>query len=186
MQPTAILQLPFSSGGAWEAIRDRHPSLFSLVFLVVVPLSLLPPVMLYYAGTHYGEAFLPGFGEKSWRFITTIFYLAELLTFAAMGWLIYEVGNSKKLQVSATDAYRLAALAPIPLWLSALGLFIPSFWTNAVISLGALALSVSIVYHGLRGLCHMQEAVEAMSVTYTIMAASVMAWGILLALVWAF
>ncbi|WP_303906007.1 Yip1 family protein [Thiohalomonas denitrificans] len=186
MKTTAIFQLPFSSGSAWDEVHRRHPSILSLVTFIVLPLALIPPVMLYYAGTHYGDAFLPGFGEKSWRFITTIFFLAELLTFAAMGWMIHEVANSRNLPVSATDAYRLAALAPIPLWLSAFGLLIPSFGVNVVISLAALGLSISIVYHGLQGLAQRHEEVEAMSVTHTIMGASVMAWVLLLALIWAF
>lgn len=85
MSPTSILCLPFSSGNGWDELRRRQPPLVALVSFIVLPLSLVPPVMLYYAGTQYGEAFGAGFADKQWEFITTIFFLAELLTFAVMG-----------------------------------------------------------------------------------------------------
>ena len=64
--------------------------------------------------------------NKEWGFISTTFFLAELLTFAVMGWLIYQVGNTQNAQISFHNAYELAAVAPIPLWLSALALLVPS------------------------------------------------------------
>jgi hypothetical protein len=186
MSPSLFMRMPFSSTAGWESLRQRQPSIVLIVTCIVLPLSLIPPVMLYYAGTTHGDALASGFGAKQWEFITTIFFLAELLTFAVMGWLIHEVGNSRGAEISVYHAYLLAALAPIPLWLSAFGLFIPSLAANAVISLGALGLACSIVYHGLHGLCRMREDIEAMWITYIVMAASVIAWGLLLAIVWAY
>ncbi len=47
MTPITILRLPFSATVGWEELRCRQPSLFALVSFVVVPLSLIPPVILY-------------------------------------------------------------------------------------------------------------------------------------------
>jgi hypothetical protein len=186
MTTTAYLQLPFSSTRGWSELARRQPSVTRLVLFLVLPMSFIPPLMLYYAGTHYGDAFMEGFGDKQWRFITTIFFLAELLTFAVMGWLIHEVTNTGKQALSLHDAYLLAALAPIPLWLSALALVVPSLVFNVLVALAALAVSCSLVYHGLRGLAQGQETMETMSATYTIMAASILAWGVLIAIAWAY
>jgi hypothetical protein len=168
----------------WDELRENPPSLGKLVSSVVLQLSLVPPIMMYYAGTSYGDAFTVELANKEWGFITTIFFLAELLTFAVMGWLIYQVGNTQSAQISFHNAYLLAAIAPIPLWLSALALLVPSLLFAAFVAVVALTLSCYTVYQGLRGLCLIREDVEAMSITYTVMAASVMAWGILLMLVW--
>ncbi|SHF03534.1 Protein of unknown function [Modicisalibacter ilicicola DSM 19980] len=186
MTPATFFQLPFSSTHGWAELSKRQPSVTRLVLFLVLPMSFIPPLMLYYAGTHYGDAFLAGFGDKQWRFITTIFFLAELLTFAVMGWLIYEVTNTGKQAISIHDAYLLAALAPIPLWLSALALLIPSLTFNVIVALVALGISCSLVYHGLQGLARKQEEMETLSATYTIMAASVLAWGLLIAIAWAY
>lgn len=96
------------------------------------------------------------------------------------------MGNTREAQISVHDAYLLAAIAPIPLWLSALALLIPSLPVVAVVALAALGISCAIVYQGIRGLCHVKEELVAMSITYTVMAASIIAWGLLLAIVWAF
>jgi len=153
----------------------------------VLPLSLLPPVLLYYAGTHYGDAFAAGFGERPWHYITTILFLAELLTFFVMGWLIHAVVNTEGMSISYHDAYLLAALAPLPLWSASLALLVPDLLFNVGVVLAALGVSCSLIYHGLQGLCQRgDDDVVAMSATYTVMAAGVLAWGMLMAIVWAF
>lgn len=187
MNLTTLLQLPFQSDGAWHELQSRQLSIPFLAWAIVLPLSLLPPILLYYAGTHYGEHFMAGFAGQEWRFITTILFLAELLTFFVMGWLIYSVVEGKELALSYSDAYLLAAIAPIPLWLSSLALLVPVFAFSVVVVVLAMGLSCTLIYHGLRALSHRPESdVEAMAATYTVMAASFLAWVLLMAMVFAF
>ncbi|PXX93681.1 hypothetical protein DIT71_02455 [Marinobacter vulgaris] len=187
MTISQLFHLPFSGNGVWLELKRRNLSIPFLAWVVVVPMSLLPPVMLYYAGTHYGDAFLSGFADKEWRFITTILFLAELLTFFVMGWLIRAVLDGNKMEISYQDAYLLAAVAPIPLWLSSLALLVPSLAVCVVAVAVGMFLSCALIYGGVRSLCQRSENdVVAMSATYTIMAASVLAWGVLMATVWAF
>ncbi|MGM0782678.1 MAG: YIP1 family protein [Pseudomonadota bacterium] len=188
MNPITVIQLPFTRQAGWKELQRRKPSIAVLAWGLVLPMSLLPPVLLYYAGTHYGDDFVVGFGEREWRFITTILFLAELLTFCVMGWLIHAVVNgTRELSIGYHDAYLLAALAPLPLWSSAIVLLIPSLLLNALAVLVALVISCSLVYHGLQALCERSDNdVTTMSATYTIMAAGVLAWGLLMAIVWAF
>jgi len=50
-----------------------------------------------------------------------------------------------------------------------------------------MILSCALVYQGIRALCHRTPGdVVAMSASYTVMAASLLAWGLLMAMVWAF
>jgi len=187
MKLTMFLQLPFRSDGAWPELQRRQLSIPLIAWALVLPLSLLPPILLYYAGTHYGEHFMAGFASKEWRFITTILFLAELLTFFVMGWLIHSVVAGKDLAISYEDAYLLAAIAPVPLWLSSLALLAPSLVFSVVAVLIAMGLSSTLIYQGLRALSHRPDTdVEAMSATYTIMAASFLAWALLMVMVWAF
>ncbi|WP_254276112.1 Yip1 family protein [Halomonas sp. 3H] len=188
MNLITVVRLPFTRSVGWKELQQRRPSIPLLAWVVVLPMSLLPPLMLYYAGTHHGDAFVAGFADREWRFITTILFLAELLTFFVMGWLIHAVVNSsRQLRIDYQDAYLIAALAPLPLWSSAVVLVIPSLLLNALAVLVALGISISLVYHGLQALCQRQdEDVETMAATYTIMAAGVLAWGLLMAIVWAY
>ncbi len=187
MNISQLTRLPFSGNGGWSELRRLDLSIPFLAWVVVVPLSFLPPVLLYYAGTQYGDGFFQGFGDKQWRFITTILFLAELLTFFVMGWLIHAVMNSYQLKMSYQDAYLLAAIAPLPLWLSSLALLVPVLAVSVVAVFAGLFLSCALVYQGVRSLCERSDNdVVAMSATYTVIAASLLAWGILMAMVWAF
>ncbi|AHI29434.1 Yip1 family protein [Marinobacter similis] len=187
MTVSHFLRLPLPGNDGWQALKRKNFSIPFLAWVVVLPMSLLPPVLLYFAGVHYGDDFMPGFADKEWRFITTILFLAELLTFFIMGWLIHSVMNSDKMEISYHDAYLLAAIAPIPLWLSSLALLVPVLAISVVSVLVGLCFSSLLIYQGIKSLCQRSDDdVVAMSATYTVMAASLLAWGILMATVWAF
>jgi hypothetical protein len=182
-----LLSLPFSANGVWRELKGMNLSIPFLAWVIVVPMSFLPPVLLYYAGTHYGDSFINGFADKEWRFITTILFLAELLTFFVMGWLIKAVLDGHQLKIEYPDAYLLAAIAPLPLWLSSLALLVPVLAVSVIAVFAGMFLSCALIYQGVRSLCQRTENdVVAMSATYTVMAASLLAWGILMAMVWAF
>jgi|TARA_Y100000815_G_C13150666_1_gene427866 hypothetical protein len=187
MTMTQLLSLPFSANGVWRELKGMNLSIPFLAWVIVVPMSFLPPVLLYYAGTHYGDSFINGFADKEWRFITTILFLAELLTFFVMGWLIKAVLDGHQLQIEYPDAYLLAAIAPLPLWLSSLALLVPVLAVSVIAVFAGMFLSCALIYQGVRSLCQRTDNdVVAMSATYTVMAASLTAWGILMAMVWAF
>lgn len=187
MTITQLLSLPFSGNGVWHELKRMDLSIPFLAWVIVVPMSFLPPVLLYYAGTHYGDSFISGFADKEWRFITTILFLAELLTFFVMGWLVKAVLDGHQLHIEYHDAYLLAAIAPLPLWLSSLALLVPVLAVSVIAVFAGMFLSCALIYQGVRSLCKLTDNdVVAMSATYTVMAASLLAWGILMAMVWAF
>ncbi|MGO3862998.1 MULTISPECIES: YIP1 family protein [unclassified Halomonas] len=188
MKVLSYMKMPFSFHDGWQELKAKPPSIPLLAWCVVLPMSLLPPVMLYFAGTHYGDAFMAGFADREWRFITTILFLAELLTFFIMGWVIHAVVNgTEQLTISYQEAYLLAALAPLPLWASAIALWVPNLLFNALVALAALVVSCCLIYHGLQALCTRKEHdVVTISATYTIMSAGILGWGVLLAVIWAY
>jgi hypothetical protein len=182
MNLISLVKLPLSAEQGWLELEKIHPRLVRTFVSIVLPLSLLPPAMLYYAGTHYPDAFLAAAGGKDWGGIASIFFIAEIATFFGMGWLIRQVAESDGLKMDYHDAYLLAAIVPIPLWLSSLGLLVPSLAFNVGTSLVALGLSCGIIYHGIEGLCHTREDVTAASIVQTVIGAGLVAWALLLAL----
>jgi hypothetical protein len=172
-----------SSEVGWPELEKIHPAIIKIFAFLVLPLSLIPPAMLYYAGTTYGDDFVVGYGSKPWDWIAGAFFLAEMLTFAGMGWFISQVAENSKVKIDSHDAYLLAAIVPVPLWLSAFGLFFASMAINMAISVVALACSCGLIYHGIFALCHTHEEIKAMSITYTVISAGLVAWVLLLAIV---
>lgn len=183
-----ILSLPkmvFSSSEGWPELATIHPAIVKVFFFLVLPFSVLPPAMLYYAGTHYGDTFISGFGGKPWGEISVLFFLVEMVTFATMGWLIKQIAEDQQVNVDYHDAYVLAAITPVPLWLSSLGLLVPSLAFNMVLAVSALGASCALIYHGIYALCHMHEEVTAAAITQAVIGAGLAAWAVLLMVIMA-
>jgi len=183
MTPQSVVRLALADRGGWDELQRIPLPLVQLFLRVVLPLSLLPPAMVYYAGTYHGEEFMTGFGGKSWLTVAAAFLLAEWATVAGMGWVIKAIAAANGVRCEYRDAYLLAALSPIPLWLSSLTLFVPSFPLAVGVSMVALALSIGITYHGVRSLCRANEDVVAAFVAHGVVAVGLMAWALLLMLI---
>jgi len=174
-----------SSSEGWPELAKTHPAIIKVFFFLVLPFSLLPPVMLYLSGTYYGDAIVAGYGSKPWEEISVLFFLIEMATFAGMGWFIKQIAAEHEVVIDSHDAYVLAAITPVPLWLSSLGLLVPSLAFNIVVSLAALAASCTLIYHGIYALCHMHEEVTAASITQAVIGAGLAAWAVLLMVIMA-
>ena len=180
-----IMTLPkliYSKEG-WSELEKMQLPLPNFLALLVLPLALIPPVMLYYAGSHYGDLIVVGFGAKPWGTIAPLFFLTEIMTVLFMGWMVALVSESHGLKIGRSAAFMLASIAPIPMWLSSLVLFVPNLALDLEIALLGLAAGCGLLYHGIRAFCHTREDVSAAGITQTVMGAGLVAWVLLLALI---
>lgn len=182
MNLMSLAKLPLSHEEGWPELARLQPGILKVFGLLVLPLSLLPPVMLYLAGTHYPEAFLHASRPRNWAAVAEVSFVAEMASFVAMGWLIKQVADTYALSIGYRDAYLLAALAAAPLWLASLGLLIPDLLANAAISAMALGLSCALLYHGLQALGRRREEIVAAGIVHVVIGAGLMAWALLFAL----
>jgi len=180
-----ILTLPkmIYSNEGWPELERMHLPLPNFLALLVIPLALIPPVMLYYAGSNYGDLIVAGFGGKPWGTIAPLFFLTEIITVLIMGWMIGLVSESHGLKIGRSSAFMLASVAPIPMWLSSLSLFVPNLALDLGIALLALAAGCGLLYHGICAFCHTREDVSAAGITQTVMGAGLVSWVLLLALI---
>lgn len=111
------------------------PSVMKLLFFVVVPFSLLPPLMYAYAQLAHPGVVLPLLEPPLTLheaiLVGAAFFVIELLTVALMAMYIQQVGEEAGIHPEYADAYSLAAIAPIPLWLATLALAFPNPWVTA-------------------------------------------------------
>jgi hypothetical protein len=180
MSLSSLYWMPLSADRGWPDLVKRHPGLVRLALTLVLPLSLVPPLMLYYAGTHHPDVFPPQIGVKAWGEVAVVFFLAEIATLAVMGWLVRQVATSHGLAIDYHDAFVVASIAPVPMWLSALGLFVPNLAFAVVVALAGLALSCGLVYHGVEALCRTREDVVAAGIAQVVIGAGLIAWVLLL------
>ena len=183
MDLVSVAKLPFSAERGWPELVRIRPGLPRLFAFLVLPLSLVPPVMLQLAGAQHPGMFAGQIGRRPWGQVAAVFFVAEIATFLAMGWFIKQVAATNQLEIDYHDAYLIAAIAPAPMWLSALGLLIPNLLASGVIALVGLGLSCGIVYHGVLALCRTREDVVAEGIVQTVIGAGVIAWAALLLVV---
>lgn len=173
----------FSFHEGWDEVIRIHPSIARLFAFLVVPFSLLPPAMIYYAGSRYGDVFAAGVSSAQWHRAAAVIFIAELLTVPAMAWLIHAVSKTNNVAADYHECFTLATIAPIPLWISSLALFIPSLFVNVVLGGIALLCSAGLIYRGVFALFHMREDLRAMQMASVISGAGLLAWLLLMQIV---
>jgi hypothetical protein len=182
----SLLQMPsmiLSFHRGWDELIEEHPSILRIFAFVVFPLSLLPPAMIYWAGGHYGDVFVRGVSAQQWHTAAGIFFLAELLTVPLMAWLMHSVSRANDVAADFQECFTLAALAPIPLWLSSLVLFVPNLVVAVLVGGLALLCSLGLTYRGVYALLHMREDVRALQMATVITGAGLLAWLLLMQIV---
>jgi hypothetical protein len=183
MALSALLKLPPSAAHGWREFARNPPALGCLYAGLVLPLSLLPPAMLYRVGSTDPQAFVQFGRAKDWMVLAVVFLAAERVTIMGMGWFIRQVTRTNGLDIGYRQAYLLAGIAPIPLWLSALGLLAPEFLFNLMLSLAAMGLSCGIIYHGIQAFCGTRDEMAVAGIVHTVIGGGFVGGAFLLAMV---
>lgn len=180
-----LIQLPrmvVSFHNGWDELIRLHPSISALFLLLVLPLSLLPPVMIHHAGVIYGDVFIAGVSSEQWLRAALIFLAAELLTVPFMAWVIHSVVRMNEIAADYHECFVLAAVAPIPLWLSSVALLVPNLSFNLAVGVVALGASIGLIYHGVYALFGLRDGGEARAfeMATVIAGAGLLAWLLLM------
>lgn len=175
----SLLSLPkmmFSYTEGWKDLVRIHPSVAKLFTLFVVPMSLIPPAMIYYAATRYSDVIMLRMTDAQLQFIALVFFAAEMVMVPLMGWVIQRLGEVVDIQPDYRDAFTLAAVAPTPLWLAPLFLFVPSVMVNVVVTAFALLASAGLIYHGVYPVFKLEDEGKSFLMAGSIFAAGLVAW----------
>jgi hypothetical protein len=175
-----VHKLFFSSEEGWRELARIPPSALKLFFALVLPFSLIPPLMLEYAGPHLGAVMFPDASAQAWRTAALVVLLAELATVPLMAWAIKSVADSKGITSTYHDAFTLAAIAPVPLWLSSLVLFSGQVVLVMALAVLGLAGSVILIFRGVESVLKVGESLVAFDIAYTVTAIGLVAWVVLI------
>ena len=187
----------------WNDLARSHISVAAMFFFYVLPMSLIPPLMLYYAGTAYRDGLLMALSLTAGQLqiLSGVFFVAELAGVFLMAGAIEFMANTelkvihsrqKMLEYPAEtptldtpanvprveyhDAFMLAAIAPTPLWLAPLVLFIPIFMIDATIGAMALLASALILYYATPAILKLDEKGEGALFRYIMVSGGMVAW----------
>jgi len=151
-------------------------SVLRLCLLYAVPLSIVPPAMIYYAGVTYGGQLLPALSVTQLQGIGIVFYVTELAMTFLVAYAIRRLGEFVDIKPAFEDAYKLAVVTPMPLWLAPLFLFIPSFMLNLMAGAAALILSGMLIFYNVGSILKVEEKGHAMLLSGSILAAGMVVW----------
>lgn len=174
----AQLQLPHT--GVWDAFTHSHMSVLTLFLLYAVPMSVIPPVMIYYAGATYGGQLFPVMSDLQLQTIGVLFFLAELAMTFVVAYVIQRMGDVIDIKPAFEDAYKLAVVAPTPLWLVPLFLFIPSVVVNITAISAALMISGILIFRNVPSILRVEEKGHAILLAGSILAAGLVAWAVMM------
>lgn len=169
------------AAGGWSKPTKDRPTPAGVLAALVLPLSLLPPAVLAYAAA--GHPLLQAAAAAPWERIAVAFFLAEIIAIAAMGWLIRILGARYKIDVSSRDAYLLAAVCPMPMWLSSLALLVDNLAISLVIGLAGLWLAEVLAFSQSHALGRGKDEAIATGFASSVVGAGLIAWALLLMLV---
>lgn len=181
MNPLILSKL-FLHHSGWKYVAHSHLSVMKLYLLYVVPLSLIPPLMVYFAGTMYVDQIFPVLSANKLQMIVAVFFLVELAIVPIMGWVIQALGEVAGIKPHYREAFTLAAVAPTPLWLAPLFLFVPNLLLNITVTSVAMIGSAAVIYYAVPALFHLKDKGRSLLVSGSILAAGLVAWVFLMVL----
>lgn len=177
------MKMLVSSESGWNDVERMHPKVSSIFIFLVLPMALVPPAMIVYSGFSYGGLYFEHANSGLWVSSALIFLFAELFTVPLMAWTIHNIAQSRNIDTEYHKAFSVAAIAPIPMWLSSIALFVHNPLFIIGMALLGLVCSISLVFHGVKGILHLHEDVEVAAITQLTISIGVATWVMLIALI---
>lgn len=160
----------------WRHLMQAKYSMHRLYFLHVVPLSLIPPLFIYFEAGNYAVDLLPVLSKAQLLLVATILFIVELVAVPLMGLILRQLAEVADAHPSYHDAFTLAAVAPTPLWLVPIVFLIPNMLVGLIALTMALMATVGFIYYGIPSVFRIKERGHAMLLFGAVLTAGVITW----------
>lgn len=180
MTLTSLSRMMVSESEGWPELSRIHPTTSKLFFAYVLPMSLIAPVMFAFSSLAYpGVVFpqlAPPMSLTEAIIIGAAFLLIELAMVPLMASLIQQTGELTSKTPTYEQAFTLAAVAPSPLWLAPLALFIPSVWVGVLAIAAAWFGAVALIRRGVGPVLKVHDKASLRLLASFITTTGVAAW----------
>lgn len=180
MHPLTLFRLFFTPTKGWKDLMQSRPSIHRLYLLHVIPFALIPPLMIYIAGRTHGILFFDLLPGSKLVIVSVAFFLVQLVVVPAMASIIRQLAEVAEIHPSYKDAFTLAAVAPTPLWMAPIFLFMPNILVNIGVTSLAMMASAGFIYYGVPVVFKIREQGHALLLFGAILMAGVIASGFLM------
>ncbi len=160
----------------WRHLIQAKYSMHRLYLLHVVPLSLIPPLFIYFAAGNYAVDLLPVLTKAQLLLVAVILFIVELVAVPLMGLILRQLAEVADAHPSYHDAFTLAAVAPTPLWLVPIVFLIPDMLVGLIALTMALMATAGFIYYGIPLVFRIKERGHAMLLFGAVLTAGIIAW----------
>lgn len=171
-----LFWLFFAPTKGWRHLTEANYSMHRLYLLHVIPLSLIPPLFIYYGDFHFAASLLPVLSSTKLLIVAIILFIVELVAVPVMALLLRQLAEIAESHPSFHEAFTLAAVAPTPLWLMPVMFLIPDMSINLLALTLALMATVGFIYFGIPAVFRIQDRGHAMLLFGAVLTAGIIAW----------
>jgi len=164
----------------WRHLMQSKLSMHRLYLLHVVPMSLIPPLFIYFAAGKYAGELLPVLSNSKLLLVAAILFVVELAAVPVMALIIRHLAEVAEIHPTYHDAFTLAAVAPTPLWLAPITFLIPDMTVNLIALTMALMATVGFIYYGIPAVFRIKERGHAILMFGAVLTAGVIGWALLM------
>jgi hypothetical protein len=138
---------------------------WEIFFQVVLPISFVPPIMLVCTS-----------GENNVLVPATVLFLAEISTVFLMAWVMRDIAGTLKLRCTPSTIFAVAAVCPLPIWLSSLAMVFESGAILLVVTGLSLIGSALILYFSMRSRLEIADVEDALAISSTAFSVAGIMW----------
>lgn len=180
MNPIILFKLFFSPTAGWESLIESKPSIHRLFMLHVIPFALVPPLMIYFAGTSHKVLFFDVLPGIKLIIISVILFIMQLLAVPLMATIVRQLAEIVDSYPSYKESFIFAAVAPTPLWMASLFTLIPDIYVNIVVTSIAMMAAAGFIYYGIPTVFKVKDDGRVVLLFGALLVAGVVAWAFLM------
>ncbi|MFA7349683.1 MAG: Yip1 family protein [Methylotenera sp.] len=176
-----LFWLFFAPNKGWRHLVQSKPSIHRLYLLHVVPLSMIPPLFLYFAGSQYAGGLIPILSPSKLLLAAVILFMVELVAVPVMAMIVRQLAEVAEIHPSYHDSFTFAAVAPTPLWLAPVAFLIfPDIILSLVVLTLAILATIGFIYYGIPAVFRLKDRGHTMLMFGAVLTAGAIAWGFLM------
>lgn len=180
VNPIRMLRYVTHHSETWHALAKEKPSIMQMLFLYVIPMSIIPPLMLNLVVRDHPKVFMDILPGDRLVIVGIIMYLALVFGVIIMAWISKLLAEMVDITPSYRDAFLVIAVATTPFWVVSLFYLVPNMAVNLVMHGVAGIVSVALVYQGIKSIFRLNRRGAAAMLTTAIGCTAAVGFGVLL------
>ncbi|HEY8118244.1 MAG TPA: Yip1 family protein [Methylophilaceae bacterium] len=177
MNPIRLIR--YATDNAWESM-EKKPSVMQMVWMYVVPLSLVPSVVLYLVVRTYPKLFMDILPGDRVMLVSMELFVGQIVSILMMAWISRNLAEMVNLKPSFRDSLLVIATSVTPFWLVSVFYLIPSIPFNLVMHGIATLASITLVYYGVNNIFGLKRRGAAAMLAGAIVCTAALGFAVLL------